>query len=286
MKGTAVKKQSGFTIFELVIVMTVMSILAAPLVYQSMQNFEEDRIEIAVAEINDLFQSAQNYAAEQDGEWPSESDNCATSITEMENENYLDGFSVRSPFGTDLVTSCTTGDGKRFSVTLDATQSGVAELLKSYLPSSTVTNRFVTVSVPMPASIPALEHLLPLDGSREMTGDLNMGENTILNSEDIELNSVEADASEGVYFAGIVSNGEYVDKPVCPTTKTPTPIVIPTGMSDNGTAREIGAVYAWAEDSGSQWRIRLRISVKRNGTWTEIYPGPAYGKLAVMKKCV
>lgn len=286
MTSYASKQQAGFTIFELVIVLTVMSILAAPLVFQQVQQFEEDRIEIAVAEINDLFQSAQNYAAEQDGEWPSEADNCASAITEMENQDYLDGFSVRSPFGTNLVTSCTTGDGKRFSVTLDTIQPGIAELVNGYLPSSTVTNRLVTVSVPMPASIPALEHLLPRDGSREMTGDLDMGGNSIINNEDVEIASVGAHASEGIYFAGIVDNGDYVDKPQCPSNRSPTPVVIPTGMSDAGTAREIGAVYAWAEDIGSQWRIRLRISVKRNGNWTEIYPSAPFGKLAVLKKCI
>ena len=286
MNKTYSKKQAGFTLFEMIIVLVIMSILVGPLVYQRMNKFEEDQIGLAVAEINDLFQTAQNYAAEETGDWPSEGDNCASAITEMENAGYLDGFSVRTPFGTDIVTSCTTGAGKRFSVTVDATQQGTAELLNGYLPSSTVTNRFVTVSVPMPAAIPALEHLLPRDGSREMTGDLDMGGNSIVNNEDIDIASVGAKASEGIYFAGIVNNGDYVDKPQCPTGSTPTPIVIPTGMSDNGRAREIGAVYAWAQDSGSQWRIRLRISVKRDGNWNEIYPGPDYGKLAVLKKCV
>ena len=279
------KSQSGFTIFELMIVMMVMSILATPFVFQSIQQFEEDRIEIAVAEINDLFQSAQNYAAEQNGDWPSETDNCASAITVMEAEPYLQGFSVRSPFGTDLVTSCTTGNGKRFIVTLDAVDAGYAELLAGYLPSSTTVGSTVSVSVPLPASIPALTHLLPRDGSRDMQGDLDMGGNSIKNAEDIELNSIEANASEGIYFAGIVNNGAYVDKPQCPAGLNPTPIVIPTGMSDNGQARSIGAVYAWAENSGSQWRIRLRISVKRNGNWTQIYPNGQFGKLAVFKKC-
>lgn len=185
-----VRSQSGFTLFEMVITMTVMSILAAPFIYQKVQQFEEDRIEIAVAEINDLFQSAQNYAAEQDGDWPSETDNCASAISELENENYLVGFLVESTFGTDLITSCTTSTGKRFLITIDAITSGNAEQLDGYLPSSTVTGSLVTVSVPMPAAIPALDHLLPLDGSRKMTGSLDMDDNDILNANQVETETI------------------------------------------------------------------------------------------------
>lgn len=192
-------KQTGFTVFELVIAMTVMSILAAPFVYQKIQEFEEDRIEIAVAEINDLFQSAQNYAAEEDGGWPGEAGNCANAINVMEGANYLEGFNIRSPFGTNVATSCTTGAGKRFMVTVDAGEAGNAELLDGYLPSSTVTGSLVTVSVPMPAAIPALEHLLPRDGSRKMTGNLNMDGNNIRNA-----NRVDA---ERVLLKSIVSKG-------------------------------------------------------------------------------
>ncbi|MBN45358.1 MAG: hypothetical protein CMH23_02680 [Methylophaga sp.] len=174
-------RQSGFTIIELLAVMMVISIMAAPFAYQHIQKFEEDRIAITVAEINDLFQSAQNYAAEQDSEWPSESDNCVSAINTLNNESYLQSFSTRSPFGTNLATSCTTGDGKRFIVSIDAVTAGNAEILNGYLPSSTVSGNLVSVSVPMPASIPALEHLLPRDGSRSMTGNLDMGGNDINN---------------------------------------------------------------------------------------------------------
>lgn len=277
--------QSGFTIFELMIVMLVISLFAAPLAFQNIQQFEEDRIEIAVAEINDLFQSAQNYAAERNGNWPNQGAACSNAINRLKNSNYLDGFSIRSPFGTNFNTSCTTGDGKRFIVRLNAGSAGNAEMLKSYLPSSSTTGSIVRVSVPMPASIPALTHLLPRDGSREMTGDLDMGGNTVTNAEDVEVNSISANASEGIYFAGIVNNGAYVDKPQCPAGLSPTPIVVPTGMSDNGRAHAIGAVYAWAQNSGSRWRIRLRISVKRDGNWRQMYPSSRYGKLAVFKKC-
>ncbi|MDO8827968.1 type II secretion system protein [Methylophaga sp.] len=188
-------RQSGFTIIELLVVMMVISIFAAPFAYQHIQKFEEDRIAITIAEVNDLFQSAQNYAGKENGEWPSEADNCASAITTMSNSIYLQGFSVRSPFGTNYTTSCTTGNAKRFIVTIDAVNAGNAVLLDADLPASTVTGNIVTVSVPMPSAIPALEHLLPRDGSRPMTGALNMDDNNILNAnrivaETVLLNSI------------------------------------------------------------------------------------------------
>lgn len=285
MKNNLVK-QSGFTIIELMIVMIVMSLFAAPFAYQHIMKFEEDRIEIAVAEINDLFQSAQNYAAEQDSEWPSEADNCASAITTLNAENYLQGFSLRTPFGTNLSTSCTTGDGKRFMVSIDAISAGNAEVLKSYLPSSTVSGNFVTVSVPMPAAIPALEHLLPRDGSRPMTGDLDMGGNRILEVENIEFPDMDATSAEAIYFAGIVGNNELIQKNQCPDGLNPTPIVVPAGYSDNGTANPVGAVYAWAENvNANQWRARLRLNVQRNGNWVAMQPSSTHGLLAVYLKC-
>ncbi|MCB2425753.1 pilus assembly FimT family protein [Methylophaga pinxianii] len=279
-------KQSGFTIIELMIVMIVMSLFAAPFAYQHIMKFEEDRIEIAVAEINDLFQSAQNYAAEQDSEWPSEADNCASAITTLNAENYLQGFSLRTPFGTNLSTSCTTGDGKRFMVSIDAVSAGNAEVLNSYLPSSTVSGNLVTVSVPMPAAIPALDHLLPRDGSRPMTGDLDMGGNRLLEVENIEFPDMDTTSAEAIYFAGIVGNNELVQKNQCPDGLTPTPIVVPVGYSDNGTANPVGAVYAWAENvNANQWRARLRLNVQRNGNWVAMQPSSTHGLLAVYLKC-
>ena len=46
--------QSGFTIIELLVVMMVISIMAAPFAYQHIQKFEEDRIAITIAEVNGL----------------------------------------------------------------------------------------------------------------------------------------------------------------------------------------------------------------------------------------
>jgi prepilin-type N-terminal cleavage/methylation domain-containing protein len=277
---------SGFTLIELTIVLFVMSLLVAPLVYQQIKKFEEDMVEITVSEINDLFQSAQNYAAEQNGEWPSEIDNCASAVTVMETEQYLLGFNTLTPFGTNLITSCTTEEGKRFNVTIDAGTSAKAHRLDGYLPSSTVSGSIVTVSVPMPASIPALEHLLPRDGSRPMTGDLDMGGNRLLEVENIEFPDMDTTSAEAIYFAGIVGNNELIQKNQCPDGLSPTPIVVPAGYSDNGTANPVGAVYAWAENvNASQWRARLRLNVQRNGNWVAIQPSSTHGLLAVYLKC-
>lgn len=278
--------QHGFTLIEMMIALMVLSILMIPLVNQKTNEFQDEVVKLAVAEINDLFQSAQNFAAENSATWPDQATLCTNAINTLETQNYLAGFTVASPMGANYQTSCTTGAGKRFSVSVDAGNSGRANLLKGYLPSSTVAGTTLTVSVPLPAAIPALDGLLPRDGSRAMTGDLDMDGNNINNVQDIELDSVNANASQGIYFAGVVGNNQLINIPPCPGSFTPTPIVVPIGMSDNGTANAIGAVYAWAEaPNASQWRAKLRIHVYRNGGWVAMEPNATYGKLGVYMKC-
>lgn len=279
----------GFTLIELLIVLVVMSILIAPTVHLSVHKFQEDKLQIAVAEVNDLFQSAQNFAAEQSGKWPGEEDNCHSAIEVLQSgttDNYLPDFSVRTPYGTDLATSCTTGSGKRFNVVIDALTEAEARLLEGYLPSSSVVGSKVTVSVPLPASIPALTHLLPRDGSRPMTGDLSMGGNKILDVENVEFPEIGTTSAEGIYFAGVVGNNALIRKNRCPDGLSPKPILTPVGYSDNGTANPVGAVHAWAEDvNANHWRARLRLSVQRNGNWVQMHPNATHGQLAVFLKC-
>lgn len=278
--------QRGFTLIEIMVALMVLSILMIPLVNQKANEFQDDIVKLAVGEINDLFQSAQNYAAENNGDWPDEATLCANAISTLDTAGFLSGFAAASPYGNNYVTSCTTGAGKRFEITLDTGSSGKANRLKGYLPSTTVTGNSITVSVPLPASIPAFDSLLPRDGSREMTGDLDMDGNSILNAENLEFDGMGATAAQGIYFAGIVGNNQLINIPTCPSGFTPTPIVVPAGMSDNGKANAIGAVYAWADQpNASQWRARLRIHVYRNGNWVATQPNATYGKLAVYMKC-
>ena len=180
-----INNETGFTLIELMIGMLIASLLIGPYVYQKQVEFKESLDAITLSEIQDIGTSAQNYAAEQNLSWPDEDNQCSSAISLMKNEGYLSGLSDNSVFDTAYKTSCTPSPGSRFSVEVDTKTSAQAEILASYLASSVVTGQTVRYSIPLPSSIPALEHLLPRDGSRPMTGDLDLGENNIVNINDV-----------------------------------------------------------------------------------------------------
>lgn len=186
--------QAGFTLIELMISMLIVSVLIVPFVYQKQVKFKEELDAITLSEIQDIGTSAQNYAAEQNLSWPDEENQCSSAISLLKNEGYLSGLSDNSVFETAYKTTCTSSPGSRFSVEVDTKTSAQAEILASYLASSVVTGKTVSYSIPLPSSIPALEHLLPRDGSRPMTGDLDLGDNNIVNINDATAKGdIEAD---------------------------------------------------------------------------------------------
>ena len=194
-----INNETGFTLIELMIGMLIASLLIGPYVYQKQVEFKESLDAITLSEIQDIGTSAQNYAAEQNLSWPDEENQCSSAISLMRNEGYLSGLSDNSVFDTAYKTSCTPSPGSRFSVEVDTKTSAQAEILASYLASSVVTGQTVRYSIPLPSSIPALEHLLPRDGSRPMTGDLDLDENNIENVNQI---STETDLLNSVVTKG------------------------------------------------------------------------------------
>ncbi|HDY84070.1 MAG TPA: type II secretion system protein, partial [Methylophaga sp.] len=159
------KLDKGFTLIELLAVMLITSILISPYIYQKTVELKEERIRITLSELSDIATSAQNYAAEQSLKWPDEDNQCSSAITLLRNEGYLGSLSDSSIYDTSYSTSCTNSSGKRFFVEVVTQTAAQAEILASHLSSSEANGKSIYFSVPLPSSIPALEHLLPRDGS-------------------------------------------------------------------------------------------------------------------------
>jgi len=307
------KKQQGFTLLELMIVMFIASLLLVPMMNALMINIEERRINTTVGEVSDLFQSAQTYAADTDGLWPDEPAGCGASIALLQSpaEGYLAGFNPLSVYGSNYTTACPVigSAPRRFNVSLDVGDAEIANKMAGVLPSTSVSGTTITTSVPLPAQIPALSLLLPLDGSRAMTGDLDMGDQEIINASDVTINSltqsgVKAKLSSGINFAGIIgaNNGIGYDKPICPGGGYATPMLVPAGNSSTvnpGTkvldeslsgvaeANPIGAQYAWAQDLGSTWRFNYKMAVYKGNQWhLDHKPNASANFLAVYMKCM
>lgn len=90
-------------------------------------------------------------------------------------------------------------------------------------------------------------------------------------------------ASQGVYWFGLVSNGDTVAMPTCPGTSTGPSIGLAQSVgSDNDTGGTLAGYQAWATPNGtSSWTVGFRLRTESG--W--VYPNSTYGKLLAFTKC-
>jgi len=89
-------------------------------------------------------------------------------------------------------------------------------------------------------------------------------------------------ASQGIYWAGLVANGDSVAMPTCPSTSSGPEIVLAQSVgSDNGTGGAISAFQAWAAAGATSWTVSYRVRTQAG--W--VYPTSAYGKVLALTKC-
>lgn len=135
---------------------------------------------------------------------------------------------------------------------------------------------------------------LMADGSNQMTGNLNMGNNSVNNANSVNANgnvtagqdlnagrnvtANAAGAGGGVGIAGtgitlaetlqsphFVSDGEYLDKPACPPDHPiPKVIGIPGMFHSGDQADPVTGVVTSYTDAGSRWQVFLTVYTVNN----------------------
>ena len=98
---------------------------------------------------------------------------------------------------------------------------------------------------------------------------------------------VVADTGNSLLFkeATIASNGDIIDKPVCPagTDTSPFIFVTPSVVSAGEEATTLASFQTWATSlNDTQWQVHLRVLSKRD-EW--VYPEANYGKIMVFATC-
>lgn len=112
--------------------------------------------------------------------------------------------------------------------------------------------------------------------------DITTGGN--VTAKDVTLSTAgNVNASQGVYWFGLVSNGDTVPMPVCPSTGAGPSIGLAQSVgSDNNTGGAMSAYEAWASANGAGgWTINYRVRTEAG--W--VYPTSTYGKLLALTKC-
>jgi len=209
---TSPRPQGGFTLVELTVVMLILLTVTAATVPNYVEDIHKARTEATINEVWNIIDGAQNFVAN-NGNWPDESNGCADALSTMRAATgYIDGVEDESPWHDptdnpdgDYDTSCTT-DNFTVTVTTDPEWAG---LVANTLPATEIAGAETTTSVPVPGEVPGLASLLPRDGSRPMTGDLDMDGNNVENAGNVAAESVQTindiDAGGDIFANGNIS---------------------------------------------------------------------------------
>lgn len=253
------QRPNGFTLIELLAVIALMSVLASlvgpALINMQLKRSDQMVLDRTAEQLSRLAQAAQRHALDNTGIWPDESNACAGAYATLNGASRIPGIPTTDPWGNSWIITCTVGGDITISATADNNRN--ADLVANLVTGSTVVGNRITGNWPLPAALPALDALLPRDGSRAMTGDLDMDNHRIDDAGEITTEGLSITKEIMSQYVQMDSRtfmlGTTIPKPSCASGGTPKIMLHVHGLRANEiyTYGEM----AWARDQGSQWRI-------------------------------
>lgn len=325
MNRTCVK-QSGFTgvVPLLIMALLVTSTLVATLVtVQETRNFDL-QVESMDGKIKSIIEAAWAYHLGNINNVadPTLETRWAADIETLYNASYLQRCDPtatcididKTPWGSDItMTPFTPVDNTNPSSpvnrpaklriafdTAGAAGGNVAEdialanILAARYPAAGVTGTVVSFEVGRPGVEIAHDALTRRDGTAPPTADWNFDNYSITGLKDINFEGfVGGDGQpvslrESVFDTiSLVSHGQYVNKPTCPTGLTPKIYLASAQMVGKGAkAVKIGGFQNNATHSGNQWLVTIRYYTQNsagNGYWE--YPNASDAKALAFTRC-
>lgn len=180
-------KTKGFTLLELAIVITVLTILAVATMPQIAEDYNRTRTHLTIGEIESFSEAARLYAHNNKGAWP-DAPQCNGAIQTLTDKGYLKGVDQNSPWKTLYKTSCT---DKIFTITTNVSKQHEdwAGVILNAVHSTNYdqTQQYVVhTNVVLPGGVPATRELLH---RKEIKGspELNTMETAInMNDQDLQ----------------------------------------------------------------------------------------------------
>lgn len=172
MRALTFRHQQGYTLIEAGFAVAIATIIAAAGMTVVSKKADGFRVEKAQQEMKQWLEASMQYRRDT-GNWPAN----AAALT---SGNYMPAAAVNGPFGGTYSVAPIAGNA-RVRVSYNATQVKFANMISASLPLAGVTGTTVTGEVVVPGAETAHDGLLPRDGSRPMTGALNMNGNHINN---------------------------------------------------------------------------------------------------------
>ncbi|KZN20681.1 MULTISPECIES: type II secretion system protein [Pseudomonas] len=198
------RKQAGFTLIELMVVLAIMGIMAVANVPNFMNQINEKRANKTVVDTQAILDAARTYRSET-GAWPGNG-TCtdATSALRSTSPPMLAGVTDTNPYNAAISTSCT---AKTFSVDQNLI-SGWDAVVVNTLPGAQLVNAGAS-TVRSTIGVPGSEAGLDSKLSRVNTGDPQMNRmetDLLLGGHNInEVNDVNA---KNVNVGGIVTTNQ------------------------------------------------------------------------------
>jgi prepilin-type N-terminal cleavage/methylation domain-containing protein len=252
-------KQQGFTLIELIIVMSIASLILFYTIQTDITKRElndiNSKIDTAKNDITQIQQAAGGYLVD-NNQWPDYINACVGALTTLTTTTptaYLRYISIQSPYYTNYTTSCNT---TTFTISVNTNTNNNALRLANSLSAATATANTVIATIPRPEEQPTLTRFLMLDGSRAMTGDLDMGGNAITNTSHIS--TLDNRTISKIETIAPLPTATIL-KPICPTGTTPTLNLAITGIVLTSGKLPYSHPPFIESQTPTQWTVRLNV---------------------------
>lgn len=277
--------ERGFTMFEVIIVVAIISLLTTGyFAWQANAGVRDWFATLAATQTDEIARiagAAQGHYADNHA-WPDQAGGCGAAFSALGPR--LAGMDERSPFGTPYHVRCASTGSEAITITNVLPQESYREwavIVAAGLPGAGVTSRTgaggqvsgweVSSSWPVPAEIPLLQSLLAVDGSRRMTGDLDMGGNAIVSATAITAQNMALETGHSlantVHFAGIVPHRvgsvlrRGIRKPTCPPGYTPQVFLAPVDVrhSSGRPITQFGLSARQHPTLADRWQVQSTV---------------------------
>ncbi len=186
-------QQSGFTLLELAVVLSVLSLLATLAVPNFMDQYNEKRAAVTIKETDLMMDAVRAYRANT-GNWPGQP-TCTTAVTVLRAgpSPYLGGTGYANRYNSPYVTSC---NANSFTISQDIIPD-YDGVVANGLPGTVVSNS-ATSSITSIVGVPGSEGAIAGKLSRISTGNIEdnrMRADLLLGGNNIsEINNVSSNA--------------------------------------------------------------------------------------------
>lgn len=178
------RHEKGFTLIEMMVVLTIMSIMALIGISQLTQERDDIRTSVANQEISQILQAAVTFRSA-NGEWPDD-------VQELIDDNWVPPGAAEGPWGGAYQGSEQVDpDGASiWRVEYAAPEDRFAQIIAGRLPFGEAIGSTIRAHIVLPGHEAAHDALYARDGSRPLTGDMPADGNSIEDVDDLEVDSL------------------------------------------------------------------------------------------------